>query len=94
MPVTVHLSTRMTLLKILAIDSHESLILFRVYKSVYDERWKILTSQKKWGSPLYPGMWECVDRYQQNWGAMKNYVTKNQESQLKIEIIQFQMEDL
>jgi hypothetical protein len=34
------------------------------------------------------------DRYQQNWGAMKNNVTKNQESHLEIEIIQFQMEDV
>jgi hypothetical protein len=70
-----------------------------LYYFVYTNQYKTndgkkLLSQKKGAPPCTQVCGNVQDRYQQNWGAMKNYLKKNQESHLKIEIIQFQMEDI
>ncbi len=54
---------------------------------------KTLKSEKR-GSPLYPGMWECVGQIPAKLGHNEKLLKKNQESHLKIEMIQFQMEDV
>jgi hypothetical protein len=64
-----------------------------VTKIVLNDRWKKekTSRQKKRGTQVCGNVY---DRSQQNCDAMKNYLTKNQESHLKIEIIQIQIEDL
>jgi hypothetical protein len=81
----------MTLFKILAIDSQDRHTI--LYTNQYDEQWKKIV-RIKGAPPCTQACGNVQDRYQRNWGAMKNYLRKNQESDLKIEIIQFQIEDI